>query len=407
VVFSDYAKVVENLPELVISRQPEDRVTVPTSNRSTTFTVAASGGKEPYTYQWQYRQNGGTWNSVNEQEKNWANDWNTDTLYVRLLDTLFDYDYDFRCIVTDAKKNTVISDAGRLREEAADPLVIVKQPQDVTAAVGETATYSVLVSGGRLPYTYTWQWDNAQGYGYGDMHQYTFNYIEGLGTATLKIKNLSDTALSYNGSLRCVITDASGNSITTNGAKLSRAEPLTITAQPQSVSCYVGETATFQVSVSGGTPAYTYKWRFATNSTKNSYADIASGSSSISGLWTPTLTVKTSKGHVTSGTRFICVITDSNGNHVQTVEAKLNVSNPPSLSADVSWGNVDYDRRPFYCTVSGGVAPYTYSWKNQNGKDLGSASSCWTKKDDGTTKVTCTVTDAAGQSVSASHAVYY
>lgn len=36
--------------------------------------------------------------------------------------------------------------------------------------------------------------------------------------------------------------------------------PLAISSQPQNVSVAVGQTATFDVTVSGGTPGFTYQW---------------------------------------------------------------------------------------------------------------------------------------------------
>ena len=161
-----------------------------------TFSVTASGGTAPYTYQWyayttkwvKTGLGGGTTASIS-------------------FDALKDYDgRKFRCVVKDAAGATKTTAEALLTVSSE---LTVTDPEEQTVAAGGTATFSVTASGGTAPYTYQW-------------YAYTTKWVKtGLGggkTASISFDALND----YNGrKFRCVVTDAAGATKTTAEALLT------------------------------------------------------------------------------------------------------------------------------------------------------------------------------------------
>jgi hypothetical protein len=101
----------------------------------------------------------------------------------------------------------------------------------------------------------------------------------------------------------CVITDANGNTITTNTVTMTAS--LAITAQPKNYVGAVGSTATATVVATG--EGLTYQWYFA-----NPGATSFTKSGSKTATYSATLTA------ANSGRRMFCEITDSKGNSIVT-----------------------------------------------------------------------------------------
>ena len=100
-----------------------------------------------------------------------------------------------------------LREAGVLGEAAA----ITAQPQDVTAAAGGTGVFTVTAKGSGL--TYQWQSKASS-----SVANYTNSMHPGYNTDTLSVP----AATSRNGSMfRCVVTDAFGNSVNSDGATLT------------------------------------------------------------------------------------------------------------------------------------------------------------------------------------------
>ena len=60
---------------------------------------------------------------------------------------------------------------------------------------------------------------------------------------------------------RCVVTDADGNSVTSNSAAFFvKTEELRITMQPMSVEAAPMDIAEFRIRAAGGRPPYRYQW---------------------------------------------------------------------------------------------------------------------------------------------------
>jgi len=161
------------------------------------FAVGVSGGTEPYTYRWQYLCDGmDMWQDCDVE---------SDTLALTIQSTHFDNHYQYRCVITDAEGDEVISDPMR-PVELLDPFLIVTQPQNETAQAFDRVSFSVVVEGGKAPYTYEWQY-RRDGL---DWTPFVGDWADGMGTATISF-GIDDSEFTYHYQYRCVITDANGN----------------------------------------------------------------------------------------------------------------------------------------------------------------------------------------------------
>ena len=115
-------------------------------DESVQFTVQTSVS-DGFTYQWQYRRSeAGTWNNTS------MDGYNTATLNVAA--TLARNGYQYRCVITGSKNSKLESKAATLY--VGDPVVITRQPEAVSAAVGEQAIFTVEATN-----VYAWQWEYA------------------------------------------------------------------------------------------------------------------------------------------------------------------------------------------------------------------------------------------------------
>ena len=111
------------------------------------FAVGVSGGEAPLTYQWYLIPAGATGAGTAISGANAAT-----------LSVTADYTLDgnrYYCRVEDAVGQQVTSDAAIL-QVSSPALVLLSSPQNVTRMVGETASFTVSVSGGVQPYAYQW-----------------------------------------------------------------------------------------------------------------------------------------------------------------------------------------------------------------------------------------------------------
>ena len=185
-VTSEAAKLIV---KPAITAQPKDYTGA--VGETATFTVKASGAN--LSYQWQYKDVGGTW----------KNSTATSAAATCKLTAARDGRL-YRCKVT-GNGMTVISKAAKITVE--DSFAITAQPQDYTGAVGGVATFTVKATGTGL--TYKWQYSDNNG------GKWTDSASNTSATATCKITAARDGRL-----YRCIVTDANGNSLTTNTAKL-------------------------------------------------------------------------------------------------------------------------------------------------------------------------------------------
>ena len=115
----------------------------------------------------------------------------------------------------------------------------------------------------------------------------------------------------------CVITDAAGNSVTTETVTLSIAvsNPLKIEEQPANVTVANGETAKTTVKATGD--GLTYTWYYTSNKKSDTFYKSSNKTATYSAVM----------GSNIDGRKVYCVITDAAGNIVTTDIVTLSMGN--------------------------------------------------------------------------------
>src|SRR6266850_7923034 len=171
---------------------------------------------------------------------------------------------------------------------------ITTQPSNQAVSTGQTATFAVAAAG-TPPLSYQWQKNNANFAG-----------------ATLSAYTTPATVASDNGATFDVVVTNSAGSVTSASVTLtvSGSSAIAITTQPVSQSVTIGQTATFSVTATSGSPPLNYQWQ------KNG-ANIAGA----------TLSTYTTPATVTSdnGATFDVMVTNSAGS-VTSASATLTVN---------------------------------------------------------------------------------
>lgn len=183
-------------------------------------------------------------------------------------------------------------------------LCIAEQPASITATEGKNAIFSVAAVGGEKPYSYRWQsmtgtdqWTDIPG---ADKYTYSIESVQ----------------LEQNGlTVRCVITDQLGNSVTSDSAVLSVLPQLSIVGQPVSITAAEGENAMFSVAVDGGEKPYSYRWQGLTGT--DQWTDIPGADKDTYSIASVQLEQ--------NGLTVRCVITDQLGDSVTSDSAVLSV----------------------------------------------------------------------------------
>lgn len=165
------------------------------------------------------------------------------------------------------------------------------------------------------------------------------------------------------GTYTCIVTDAVGCT-QTQIVTLTSPVAISVNSTQQNLTCYNDSTGTAQVTVSGGSPSYTYQW-LPVGGSSNSATALPAGS-------------------------YTCVITDANGctetqSFIITEPIALNLLVTGTDGCGSSAASAD-------ATVSGGTAGYSYSWSPSGGNSA-------TANGLSTGSYSCTVTDLNGCTV--------
>lgn len=224
------------------------------------------------------------------------------------------------------------------------PFAVTVNSNTPASCNASDGSVSISANGGAAPYNYSW------------------NNGQTVATAT----NL------FAGNYTCLITDATSCQTTFN-VTVATTSNLSATASATMAACADGKTGTASASVLTGTPPYTYSWNV--------------------GGSTPTIT------NLLAGT-YTCTITDASN---CSVVVSATVVQPPTLIVTgSSTPSTSGNNGSATATVSGGAAPYTYSWQTNpiqytqtiNGLAAG-AYTCVVHDANGCAKIiTVTVTEA-------------
>ena len=288
-------------------------------------------------------------------------------------------------------------------------LTITDQPHNVESYIGKKAEFTIEAVGGKTPYTYQWQYQK----GNGEWQDADYSMSVGYKYKPFIIivsKDQFTTGYKY----RCVITDDTGASVTSNEVTVREAPALTIAKQPQNVTTHVGQKATFSVEVSGGESPISYQWQYSTNNTNWYNID----ETFSPGYNTNTLTYTVQKEEFTKDCKYRCVITDNVGNSVtsnavKVLQAPALVITKQPVSVTVATG----EKANISVEAKGGVAPYTYIWQLprngswiavQNGTNYsgqGTNSLTLITKNAGAVSLRCIIKDATGHIIESKEAV--
>src|SRR5467141_1750836 len=270
---------------IAITTQPVSQSV--TIGQSATFSVTATSGTLPLNYQWQ---------------KNNANIAGaTLSTYMTPATVASDNGATFDVIVTNSA-GSITSASATLTVSGSSAIAITTQPASQSVTIGQTATFSVTATSGTLPLNYQWRKNGAN-----------------IAGATLSTYTTPATVTSDNGATFDVIVTNSAGSVTSASATLtvSGSSAIAITTQPVSQSVTIGQSATFSVTATSGSPPLSYQWQ------KNGAAIAAATSSSYT---TPATTI------MDGGEKFTVVVTDATGNLTSSA-ATLTVN--PSPAVDV------------------------------------------------------------------------
>ena len=295
------------------------------------FTVAASGGK--LSYQWQYQSPGtSSWNNSSMTGAK------TNTLSVPA--TVERNGQKYCCVVKNAS-GTATSSAAILT--VVTKPVINAQPKSISAGPGDNVTFTITASGTAM--SYQWQfkapgesaWNNSS--------------MAGAKTATLYV---TATTARNGQQYRCVVKNAAG-SVTSSAATLTVASNLkpSITNQPKSTTAISGATATFYVAAKGGN--LTYQWQF------KAPGETAWNNSSMTGAKTATLSVPATMAR--SGQQYRCVVKNGNGSVTSSAATLTVIETPKITTQPTSRTAAAGDTIKFTVKATGGALTYQWQFK--------------------------------------------
>lgn len=210
------------------------------------------------------------------------------------------------CVITDASGKKLTTSTVSMHMDKS--LFITRQPKDAAAAEGEIASVKVAANGEGLHY----KW-----------------YIRNAGNKSFSVSAITEDTYSIKMSdarngrqAYCVITDAQGNSVTSETVTFTMHKKLEILTQPKGVTVAEGKTATVTVTADGD--GLTYQWFYC-----NAGSEAFQKSSITTDTYTATMNEKR------NGRQVYCVVTDAYGSTLKSnivtirMRAKLQIVTQP------------------------------------------------------------------------------
>ncbi len=308
------------------------------SGQSATFSVATTGST-PMTYQW----------SMNGTQISGA----TFSSYTTPAETASANSSQFKVTVSNSAGSATSTTAIlTVNAPAVPPAVapaITTQPSSITITAGQTATFSVAVTG-TSPMAYLWYKNGTA--------------INGATSSTYATP--AETTSDNNAQFDVVVSNTAGTA-TSNAATLTVNAAVTapaITTQPSSQTVTAGQTATFTVGATGTSPM-TYQW------SKNGAA--------ISGATSSTYTTP-AETTGDNNAKFTAVVSNSAGSATSNA-ATLTVNaavTAPAITTQPSSQTVTVGQTATFTVGATGTSPMTYQWSKNGAAISGATSSTYT-----------------------------
>lgn len=220
-----------------------------------------------------------------------------------------------------------------------------QQPANAAVVAGQSAVFQVGAVGVPAP-TYQWQLNSGSGF---------INIAGATGSTYITVPlALTSSGWQY----QCVASNAVG-SLTSEPATLTVNPPSPLTATgPGYQTVAVGQQATFQITVSGGVPPYSYQWDSAPPGS-TTWAPVAGATAPVYNVTPASLSA--------NGAQYRCQVTDSQPGAPTTIFSSTGVLDVPSLTLVDSPLNpyviMQGQTAGFLVTVAWGVPPYQYEWQ--------------------------------------------
>jgi hypothetical protein len=236
-----------------------------------------------------------------------------------------------------------------------NPPSIVLQPVDnLIAVTNDSITFSAAAVGDQ-PITYRWFYN-------------TNTPLADSATVTGSATNLlvlSSVTTNMSGYYSCVASNVAGTNVTRLAQLLvyPAPVPVAITNQPQSLTLFAGDTATFSVAA-GGVPPPTYQWSYITNN------GAVSKTNFIAGATNSTLTLANVATNIIFTNLFVTV-----ANRVNTTNsalAVLKVNPPPVLTIAQLRAKVDGSFAPTNTTAIFAIQGIVTTWTNMTSSSASS-----------------------------------
>jgi len=315
---------VVKVNSVTISTQPVDQTVC--SNGNATFSVAATVGTGPVSYQWQLSTGGGAFADIGGATSS--------SLSLTGVTTAMSGNK-YQVIIQDNGSCPKTSDAVTLTVNTATSITALSTDQSL--CVGDNLSLSI-TAGGTAPYTFEWLRAATT-------VQINNNVATNSDTYTVGTVSAADA-----GSYTVKVTSACGT--TTSSAVNVAVNGVTITGQPQSLTICGGNDATFTVAATGAGNGLSYQWQVKSGA--GSFTDIAGATSA-------SYTV-TAASSAESGNQYQVIVKDNNSCPQTSTAASLTVNGAMTIDAFSTDKNLCLGDALNLSVSVTGTAPFTYDW---------------------------------------------